>query len=116
MDANSQDQDHDGKRKYLSPRWVQVWFLRRSRDNWKRKCKQLKADAKRLQNRVNDVTHSREKWREQAEREDRRLKELQAENTALREQQQAALKKDASPEDMGGSGMRTGRGRRGARL
>lgn len=96
MDAKSQD----GKRKYLSPRWVQVWFLQRSRDNWKRKYKQLKADAKRMQNRANDVTHSRQKWREQAEQEDRRVKELEAQNTALREQQQAAFKKDGSAEEM----------------
>lgn len=81
MDAASQD----GKgRKYTTPRWVQAWFLQRSRDKWKAKYKQLKAEAKRLQNRVNDVTRSREKWRGQAE-------ELEAENAALREQ--AALKK-----------------------
>jgi hypothetical protein len=51
------------KAAYTTPRWVQVWFLRRSRDNWKRKYMELKADAKRLQNRVNDVTKSRERWR-----------------------------------------------------
>ena len=89
MDATSQG----GHGKYTTPRWVQVWFLRRSRDNWKRKYQRLKEDAKRLQNRVNDVTHSREKWREQAEREDRRAKELEARNAALQEQQ-AALKKE----------------------
>ena len=42
------------------------------------------ADAKRLKNRVNDVTRSRESWRKQVE-------ELEAQNAALREQ--AALKK-----------------------
>jgi hypothetical protein len=81
MDAVSQD----GKpAKYTTPQRVQVWFLGRSRDNWKRKYKQLKALAKRLQNRAHDVTRSREMWRQRAE-------ELEAENAALREQ--AALKK-----------------------
>jgi uncharacterized protein YlxW (UPF0749 family) len=63
MDATRED----GKVKYVTPRWVQVWFLRRSRDNWKRKYQRLKADAKRLQNRVNDVTRSRDQWRARAE-------------------------------------------------
>ena len=83
MDAKSQE---DGKRRYTTPRWVQVWFLQRSRDNWKRKYMKLKADAKRLQNRVNDVTHSRENWR-------KRMQELEAQNAAEREQ--AAVKKKA---------------------
>jgi hypothetical protein len=81
MDASSQD----GKRKeYITVHRVQAWFLGRSRDNWKQKYKKVKADAKRLRNRVNDVTRSRESWRRQVE-------ELKAENAALREQ--AALKK-----------------------
>lgn len=82
MDAASRDGD---TKKYKALPRVQAWFLGRSRDRWKGKYKRLKADAKRLQNRVNDVTKSREGWRQRAER-------LEAENAALREQQ-AALKK-----------------------
>lgn len=81
MDAKSQE---GVRRQYTTPRWVQVWFLQRSRDNWKRKYVRLKADAKRLVNRVNDVTCSRESWR-------KRVRELEAQNAALREQ--AAFKK-----------------------
>ena len=81
MDAINRE---GGKRHYTTPRWVQAWFLGRSRDKWKAKYKELKIQAKRLQNRANDVTHSRQKWRERAY-------ELEAENAALREQ--AALKK-----------------------
>jgi uncharacterized protein YlxW (UPF0749 family) len=81
MDAIGQD----GKQtKYKTARWVQVWFLGRSRDNWKRKYKELKTQAKRLKNQVNDVTRSRQRWR-------RRAEDLEKENAALRE---AALKKD----------------------
>ncbi|HZK82268.1 MAG TPA: hypothetical protein VFC46_14400 [Humisphaera sp.] len=79
MDASSQD----GKKKeYITVHRVQAWFLGRSRDNWKQEHKKLKANAKRLKNRVNDVTRSRES---------RQVGELKAENAALREQ--AALKK-----------------------
>jgi uncharacterized protein YlxW (UPF0749 family) len=81
MDAISQD---GVGRKYTTVHRVQAWFLGRSRDNWRQKYKQLKVHAKRLQNRVNDVTRSRQSWRE-------RVEALEAENAALREQ--AALKK-----------------------
>jgi hypothetical protein len=75
----------DGKtRKYTTVHRVQAWFLGRSRDNWKNKYKKLKVHAKRLQNRVNDATRSRNGFRE-------RVRVLEAENAALREQ--AALKK-----------------------
>jgi chromosome segregation ATPase len=81
MDATSQD---GNKKAYTTAHRVQAWFLGRSRDNWRQKYKQLKADAKRLKNRVNDVNRSRESWR-------KRVAELERENAALREQ--AALKK-----------------------
>jgi hypothetical protein len=75
----------DGKKvKFTTPRWVQVWFLGRSRDNWKRKYKESKVREKRLKNRVNDVTRSRAHWRERAE-------DLAKENATLREE--VALKK-----------------------
>jgi predicted nuclease with TOPRIM domain len=92
MDATAGQDGHE--KTYVTPRWVQAWFLRRSRDNWKRKYVELKADEKRLKNRVNDVTRSRENWR-------KRVEELEAENAALRKQ--AALKKSGR-----GDGVPTG--------
>ena len=83
----------DGQTAFTTPARVQAWFLKRSRDNWKRKYMARKADEKRLQNRVADVTKSREQWREEAKAAQQRVQELIAENTALREQL-AALKKD----------------------
>lgn len=81
------------KVEYTTPRWVQVWFLRRSRDNWKKKYVSLKANAKRLQNRVNDVSKSREKWRGKSQTLEQRVRELEARNAILQEQLEA-LKKD----------------------
>jgi chromosome segregation ATPase len=91
MKAASGQEDH--KREYTTPAYVQAWFLKRSRDNWKRKYMQVKGGDKRLQNRVRDVTKSREQWREQSKEWQQRLQELEAENAAL-QQQLAALKKD----------------------
>lgn len=81
------------KTKYTTPAYVQAWFLQRSRDNWKRKYLEVKADEKRLQNRVRDVTKSREQWREDSKEWQQRVQELASENAALQEQL-AALKKD----------------------
>lgn len=80
------------RKKYTTPRWVQVWFLQRSRDNWKRKYKALKAYAKRMQNRVHDVAVSREKWRQEAAELEKRVQDLEAQNATL--QAQMALKKN----------------------
>ena len=90
MDVSSHD---DTQVEYKTPRWVQVWFLRRSRDNWKKKYMKLKTDAKRLQNRVSDVSKSREKWRGGSKELEQRVRELEALNGALQEQLEA-LKKD----------------------
>ena len=90
MSASDQE---SRKVEYTTPARVQAWFLLRSRENWKKKYMDLKSDTKRLQNRVNDVTKSREHWREDNKELIRRIQELEAENTALHEQL-AALKKD----------------------
>jgi len=91
----------DGKTTYTTPARVQAWFLGRSRARWKRKYQKLKVEAKRLQNRVNDVSKSREQWRDEARQLRQRVRELEAQNTALQEQ---ALKKDGP--DAGRSGRR----------
>jgi SMC interacting uncharacterized protein involved in chromosome segregation len=93
MNANEHNGHDDRKVEYTTPHRVQAWFLQRSRNNWKQKYMELKADQKRLQNRVNDVSKSREQWREDAKQSAQRLEEKEAENAALREQL-AALKKD----------------------
>ena len=52
--------------------------FRESRDNWKRKCQEAKAEVKSLRDRVRDVELSRSKWRDDAEmaqREQQRLLE-----------------------------------------
>jgi chromosome segregation ATPase len=93
MEATACQDGRKAKKEYTTPRWVQVWFLGRSRSRWKQKYKNLKTEAKRLQNRVADVTKSREKWRSETEHLRQRVAELEAQNATLREQD-AALKKD----------------------
>jgi hypothetical protein len=90
MDASTVE---TSKAEYTTPPRVQAWFLGRSRDGWKRKYMELKADAVRLKRRVADVTKSREKWRGESEELRRRVQELEAQTVALHEQT-AAFKKD----------------------
>ncbi len=83
---------------YTTPHRVQAWFLGRSRDRWKQKYMDLKAEAGRLQRRVADVGKSREKWRDEAEALRRRVQELEAQTVALQEQA-AAFKKGGPTRD-----------------
>ena len=87
-----QTDSKDKQREYSTPARVQAWFLQRSRDNWKHKYMDVKADAKRLQNCVNDVSKSREHWRQQTEQLTRRVKELEAANAELQRQLEAQKK------------------------
>ena len=85
----------DKPAEYTSPPWAQRWFLQRRRENWKNKYMQVKTDAKRQENRVNDVSTSREKWREDAKQLTERVREREAEIAAL--QEQLAAKKKEEP-------------------
>ncbi len=90
MDASTVESP---KAQYTTPARVQAWFLGLSRDRWKRKYKDLKAEAGRLERRVADVTKSREKWRHETEELRQRVRELEAQTVALQEQT-TDLKKD----------------------
>lgn len=94
----------DERVRYTTPPRVQAWFLKRSRDNWREKYGHLKADAKRLQNRVNDVSQSREQWRETARELREQVQQLQREKAAL-EEQLAALKKEGQRSAAGTRGV-----------
>jgi chromosome segregation ATPase len=88
-------QDGRQAKPYTTSHRIQAWFLGRSRDRWKRKYRSVKTEAKRLQNRVSDVSKSRAKWREEAEQWHRRVQELEAHNAAL--QEQVAAEKKGEP-------------------
>jgi SMC interacting uncharacterized protein involved in chromosome segregation len=81
------------KAEYTTSYRIQAWFLGQSRDRWKRKYMDLKAEVGRLQRRVADMAKSREKWRDDTKELRQRVQELEAQTVALQEQT-AALKKD----------------------
>ena len=63
---------------------VLMRFFQRSRDKWKRKCRQAKADIKVHQARERDWRKSRDQWREKAEQHGEELERLRAENARLK--------------------------------
>lgn len=71
---------------FKSPRSAQVWFLHRSRQTWKTRCKQQKVELKRMRNNVADARRSRDKSHAEAEELRQRVQILEAQNAGLQEQ------------------------------
>jgi uncharacterized coiled-coil DUF342 family protein len=91
MDATANTFEQDSTTPlYKTSKQVQAWFLRRSRDTWKKKYADLKVEARRLKQHVADAVRSRAKWRDEAEKASQEIAELQAETTRLRTELDAA--------------------------
>ena len=54
-------------RMFRSPVKKLLSFFVRSRDGWKQKCQKAKTRVKRLGNRVQKLTVSRDRWKERAQ-------------------------------------------------
>ncbi|MCH7686008.1 MAG: hypothetical protein IH899_04895 [Planctomycetes bacterium] len=100
--------------KYRSrPKQLARWLLQ-SRDTLRTKYQKLKADWKRLTVRVNDVSNSRDKWKQRAEVSDTQVQSMQAEVerlSALLEQAADSDSKKSSPRRLHGCRSRPDRPR-----
>jgi hypothetical protein len=56
MTSTSSAETHPAPRAYRSPPHALVWSFRKSRDNWKRKCLDVKAQLRRLRRRLDRLT------------------------------------------------------------
>ena len=101
MDVTTETDQQDQPPAYTTSKQVQAWFLRRSRDAWKKKFAALKVETKRLQQQVADVCRSRANWRGEAETARRESQALRAQNADLQARLDAlataAQKKSARP-------------------
>lgn len=89
--------------KYRSrPKQLARWLLE-SRDTLREKYQKLKADWKRLTVRVNDLSKSRDKWKQRAEVSDKQVQAMQAEverlSALLEQEADSDLKKNSRPTD-----------------
>jgi chromosome segregation ATPase len=79
---------------YNSPVRKLVRFFEKSRDQWKAKCREAKAQIKLLKNRIRFLEESRERWKS-------RVKELEAEVAELKAREQALEKEREGLEKRG---------------
>ncbi len=75
---------------YKSPVMKLVRFFQTSRDQWKEKHHEVKAELKLAHNQVRAVEKSREMWRERAEESAQRVRQLEAELAETKRQSRAA--------------------------
>ena len=99
--ANGEEQDlFDNYRS--RPKQLARWLLE-SRNTLREKYQKLKADWKRLTVRVNDVSRSRDNWKQRAEVSDKQLQAMQAEverlSALLEQEADSELKKNCRPTD-----------------
>ena len=93
MDATAELTRTHAREDYTSRPGALIWFFRKSRDRWKRKCQDLKGTVKGFKNQIAAVTKSREHWRQKAEAACERVSDLEAEIRELRVQGGAAVEK-----------------------
>src|SRR2546421_200768 len=83
MDLPTEARQQDKPEVYTTSKQVQAWFLRRSRDLWKKKYAAVKVESKRLKQQVADASRSRADWRGTAEDARRERQALQAQVAEL---------------------------------
>jgi chromosome segregation ATPase len=93
MDATAEANPTATRMDYKSRPGALIWSFRKSRDRWKSKHQDLKAEVKGFQNQIAAVTQSRARWRAKAERAGEQVTALEAENAALRAQVAASEEK-----------------------
>jgi len=76
-------QDTNGSIQWKSPLRVLVRSFQKSRDKWKSKCQDVKADVKRFRNQAQDAKKSRDKWKSRVRGLECANQELQQELTRL---------------------------------
>jgi methyl-accepting chemotaxis protein len=69
----------DKDKMFTSPIQKLARFFRRSRDNWKQKCRSAKEALKRVKNEAYALRKSRDEWKELAKQQEQELKSLQRE-------------------------------------
>jgi chromosome segregation ATPase len=83
------------KKKYKSPTSKLVIFFEKSRDAWKKKCRDAKRTVKSLKNKIRVLEHSKEHWKNHAQELETEIERLNSRN-ALLEERVDTLKKNGN--------------------
>jgi peptidoglycan hydrolase CwlO-like protein len=84
MEASVAKNPSPAPKEYKSRASALKWCFERSRDRWKSKYKDLKANLKSSKNRIADLVKSREQWKLKAEQGRQQLASLAAEIAELK--------------------------------
>lgn len=84
--SGAENTDAFSARAYKSRPGALVWFFRKSRDNWKQKCRNAKKENKLLKNKTNDLEKSRDSWKGKCQQLQEQLRQLREEKDAINEQ------------------------------
>jgi hypothetical protein len=74
------------QKEYRSPQTKLLRFFERSRNGWKRKCREAKDDVKRLSNNVADLKRSRGRWKALAKQHADEIAQLRQELDEVKKQ------------------------------
>ena len=83
-------------KQYRSPRHKLLKFFEKSRNQWKAKCLEAKANVRQVTNRATWLAQSRDAWKARSQAQAARIRELEGQ---IRDQQQTiqTLKKSPLP-------------------
>lgn len=80
---------------YKSPVRKLARFFEKSRDQWKAKCREAKAQVKLLEKRVRFLEGSRDRWKSQVKELEAEVAELKAREQALEKELEGLQKRGA---------------------
>lgn len=73
------------EKKYKSPTSKLLKFFEKSRDAWKKKCRDAKRTVKRLKNRIRMLEHSKEHWKNRVQELEAEIERLHSQKASLEE-------------------------------
>lgn len=76
-------EQHKQEKTYTSPQHKLVKFFKKSRDAWKKKCRDAKRTVKRLKDRIRFLEQSKAQWKNRAQELEEESERLQAQKISL---------------------------------
>jgi len=93
-------EQHKHKKTYKSPTSKLLKFFEKSRDAWKKKCREAKRTVKGLKNRIRTLEHSREHWKDRTQELEAEIERLHCQKDVLEECVETLKKNEKHEEDV----------------
>ncbi len=96
MAIEQHKEQHTQKKAYKSPQHKLVKFFEKSRDAWKKKCREAKRTVKRLKDRLRFLEQSKAQWKNRAQELEEEIERLHAQKRTLEDTVEDFKKKQRS--------------------